>query len=65
MRSKTVANRAPVVDPNRAIEAALNDMSLDIVKIDNILYESGNPDVIKKHARSIQYRASRIVSLLQ
>ena len=64
MRSQPSHQPHQPSDPNRVIESHLNSMSLDIVKNDNVLYDSGNVDVMLKHARDIASRANQIVKIL-
>ena len=50
---------------NRQIESQLESLSTSVVELDAILFDDGDPRDALKHARSIQQRASKIVSLLQ
>ena len=66
MRSYQVKRQPEVhTNPNRQIESQLESLSTSVVELDAILFDDCDPRDALKHARSIQQRASKIVSLLQ
>ena len=47
------------------IENHLEKISTDVVELDTLLFDDGNPEKMIKHARNIASRATRIANLLR
>ena len=58
-------NTRPHKRTQSTIENHLEKISTDVVELDALLFDEGNPEQMKKHAQNIASRATRIANLLR